>query len=97
MKIGIALVSMFLLSQYASAKEISVQVNGMVCSFCAQGIEKSFSKLPEVSSIKVSLETKLVSLNTKDDKDLDDSKIKELITDAGYEVVKIERKNEQNK
>ena len=34
------------LSQMALAS-VKVTVNGMVCSFCAQGIEKSISKMDE--------------------------------------------------
>jgi mercuric ion binding protein len=68
-----------------------VQVNGMVCAFCAQGIEKKFKALPEVASIKVSLETKKVELDTQEGKDISDEQIKKIITDSGYEIVKIER------
>lgn len=74
------------------AKDISVKVNGMVCSMCAQGIQKKFSKLPEVKEIKVDLDAKVVSITTKDETDVADSKIKELITEAGYNVASIERK-----
>jgi mercuric ion binding protein len=59
---------------------------------CAQGIQKKFSKLPEVKDLKVDLDSKLVSINTKEGKSLADSKIKELITEAGYNVASIERK-----
>ena len=73
------------------AKPINVQVKGMVCAFCAQGIEKKLKALPEVSSVKVSLETKKVDLDTKEGKDISDEQIKKIVTDAGYDVVKIER------
>ncbi len=75
----------------SQAKNITVQVKGMVCAFCAQGIEKKFKSLPEVESIKVSLQTKLVSVETKSNKDIPDDQIKKIILDAGYDVVKIER------
>lgn len=74
------------------AKEITVKVSGMVCSMCAQGIHKKFSKLEEIKDVKVDLDTKVVSLSTKNDLDLSDAKIKELITEAGYNVAAIERK-----
>ena len=74
-----------------NAKPVVVQVKGMVCAFCAQGIEKKFKAESEVSTVKVSLETKRVDLETKDGKEISDEKIKKIVTDAGYEVVKIER------
>ncbi len=85
-------VSLVLVSQLTFAKDISVKVSGMVCSMCAQGIQKKFSKLEEVKEIKVDLDTKVVSIKTKDDLDVKDEKIKELIQEAGYNVASIERK-----
>lgn len=76
---------------FAQAKPITVQVKGMVCAFCAQGIEKKFKALPEISNVHVSLETKLVSLDTKEGKDVSDEQIKAIVTEAGYEMVKVER------
>lgn len=83
--------AMLLLPTVALAKPIAVQVKGMVCGFCAQGIEKKFKALPEIASVKVSLETKKVDLDIKEGKDVADDKITKLINEAGYEVVKIER------
>jgi mercuric ion binding protein len=73
------------------AKDVQVSVNGMVCSFCAQGIKKHFSEDPAVDSVKVSLEKKLVTLSLKDGKDLSDEKITQTLKDAGYSVQKITR------
>lgn len=88
----LVLVAFVLASPTVFAKAISVKVSGMVCSMCAQGIQKKFSKLPEVKEIKVDLDSKVVSIITKDDLDVQDAKIKELITEAGYNVASIERK-----
>jgi len=77
----------------ASASEmITVHVNGMVCSFCARGIEKKFSALAEIKDIKVDLTSKTVSLITHDNQTVQDLKIKTLMTEAGYHVTSIERK-----
>lgn len=75
----------------AGAKTITVKVKGMVCAFCAQGIEKKFKAMPEISSVKVSLETKNVDLETKEGKDIPDDTLGKIITEAGYDVLKIER------
>ena len=76
----------------ANAKTITVKVRGMVCAFCAQGIEKKLKALPEVAKVQVSLESKLVSIETKDGKDISDSALSAIITDSGYNVQGIERK-----
>lgn len=89
---NLALTALLMLSSLAaSAQPITIQVKGMVCSFCAQGIEKKFKSMSEVKTISVNMETKLVSLDTKDGQDISDEKLKSTITDSGYEVVKVER------
>lgn len=85
-------IALMLTTQMALANEILVKVNGMVCSMCAQGIQKKFSKLSEVKEIKVDLDTKIVLITTKENQNVLDSKIEELITEAGYNVTSIERK-----
>ncbi len=88
----IALAALLVFSSAAQAETILATVNGMVCAFCATGIEKSFKKQAAVDTVKVDLEKKIVTLNTKPDKTLDDTVIKKVIADAGYAVVGIERK-----
>jgi copper chaperone CopZ len=75
----------------AHAETIKVTVNGLVCAFCATSIEKTFTKQPAVDKVKVDLDSKLVTINTKKDQKLDDKVITGLIKDAGYTVTKIKR------
>ena len=86
--IAILLVTM---SGTAFAETIKATVNGLVCSFCATGIEKTFKKQPAVEDVKVDLDTKLVTIRTKKGKRLDDKTITSLIKDAGYSVTDITR------
>lgn len=81
-----------LLASSAFAETINVSVNGLVCAFCATGIEKTFNAQPAVSKVKVDLETKLVTIDTKPKQTLDDATVTKLITDAGYTVTNIARK-----
>ncbi len=68
------------------SNEFKVGVKGMVCAFCAQGIEKKFKSQKEVDSIQVSLENKFVKLKFKDGQRLSNEKIAELLKAAGYEA-----------
>lgn len=70
---------------------ITVQIDGLVCDFCARALEKVFGKRAEVTGIDVNLNTKLVTIGLKKGADIDDATITKLITDAGYNVVKINR------
>jgi mercuric ion binding protein len=79
------------LSVSAVAETIRTTVNGMVCAFCATGIEKTFRKQPEVATVHVDLPKKVVSITTKPGKTLSDAKIKEVVTYSGYTMGKIIR------
>jgi copper chaperone CopZ len=79
------------LSVSAVAETIRTTVNGMVCAFCATGIEKTFRKQPEVATVHVDLPKKVVTITTKPGKTLSDAKIKEIVTYSGYTMGKIIR------
>jgi mercuric ion binding protein len=71
----------------AAASEKVVTVKGMVCSFCAQGIQKKFKSMPEVEAVQVDLKAKTVRLRFKPGQSLDDARIAAILRDAGYEAV----------
>ena len=73
------------------AQTLEVKISGMVCAFCAQGIESKFKGLKEVKEIDVSLEKTLVVIKLREKASLPDDQIKKLITDAGYNIVSITR------
>lgn len=81
------------LSFAAHAETAKITVHGMVCDFCAQGIEKSFNKLDAVDKTIVDLDNMLVTVKTKDGQTLDDATIQNVIKDNGFDTVKIERTN----
>ena len=65
-------------------------VNGMVCAFCAQGIEKRISKMPSTKAVYVDLKKKTVVVEPKEGMSLDQKAIMEEVKDAGYDIVKVE-------
>lgn len=82
------------LSGYLYAKEakaIKVHVEGMVCAFCAQGIEKRMTDIPGVVSVEVDLKTKVVSIQTNSSVTISDAEITAAIKEAGYNIQKIQR------
>ena len=85
---------LFFLATQAFAEEpadIDIKVKGMVCSFCVQGIEKTFTGESSVEDVKVNLDESLVSIWLKEDQKLDDARIKALVEDSGYNVAEIKR------
>ena len=89
-KIIIALVMGIVAFPSIAANSIKVTVNGMVCAFCAQGIEKRISKMGATKDVFVDLKKKTVTVEAKDGQALDAKAISAEIVDAGYDVVKIE-------
>jgi copper chaperone CopZ len=89
-KLCIALLSL-LAAGAAHAGTIEMKVNGMVCGYCVQGIEKILRKNPATDQVLVSLENRLVVVTTRDGKDIPDAELTKAIVDAGYEVKGITR------
>ena len=89
-KIIIALVMGIAAISSMAANSVKVTVNGMVCAFCAQGIEKRLSKMGATKEVFVDLKKKTVAVEAKDGQVLDAKAISAEIVDAGYDVVKIE-------
>ena len=86
------IVGLFTQLAFAAGKDVSVKVNGMVCAFCGQGISKKFKAEDSVEKVDVSLTDKLVKLSLRDNKQISDERITEILKDSGYSVVSIERK-----
>jgi copper chaperone CopZ len=74
----------------AAAKTTVLSVSGMVCAFCAQGIEKRLSALPQTQVVFVDLKKKIVAVEAKTGMSLDRAVLEREIVDAGYEVTKVE-------
>jgi len=85
---------LLLASAIAQAKTVKIEVDGLVCAFCAQGIEKKMKAQPATDKVFVSLEKKIVAVALKDGQDISDEKLKAEITDAGYVVKGITRSDE---
>ena len=84
--------SLLLLSTVtAVAGTIEMKVYGLVCGFCAQGIEKTLRKNAATTDVLVSLENQLVAVATRDGQDISDADLTKALTDAGYDVKAITR------
>ncbi|MDX2275027.1 MAG: heavy metal-associated domain-containing protein [Hyphomonadaceae bacterium] len=73
------------------AADVVIAVNGLVCDFCAQAIDRSFRRRAEVNNVQVDLTAKLVSVDFKPSQNLTDDVLRDIITRAGYTVTTIRR------
>jgi copper chaperone CopZ len=84
-------VTLLAVAASSAAGTIEMTVNGLVCAFCAQGIEKKLNKFPATAEVVVSLEHRLVAVALKDGQDIPDADLRKALTDAGYTVKAISR------
>ncbi len=73
---------------------IKAEVNGMVCAFCAKGIEKKLNALPQRQQSLVDLKSRVVALQLKEGQTLTDQAFVQVITEAGYSVEHVQRVNQ---
>jgi copper chaperone CopZ len=73
------------------AETVEIKVNGLVCAFCAQGIEKTLRAKPATEAVFVSLEHGLVAVSLKAEASITDAELKTALIDSGYAVTDITR------
>jgi len=66
-----------------------VDVNGMVCDFCARGIEKTFYQDKDVKKVNVSLQNGIVLIAYKNSKKIDIEEIKSIFLSNGQTATKV--------
>lgn len=65
----------------------TLKVEGMTCSHCEKAVKEALREIPEVLDAWVNLGEKTVEVEGSN---LVDSRLKEAIDEAGYEVVSID-------
>ena len=89
--LSVSLVAISLFSNVSFATQtIKANVNGMVCAFCAQGIEKKMRALSQTKDVYVNLRQRVVAVELKDGQTLSNQTVKDIVKKAGYEVTSIE-------
>jgi periplasmic mercuric ion binding protein len=86
----LVLALVFMSTSAQATQSLKAQVNGMVCAFCAQGIEKKLRALGQTKDVYVNLKQKVVAVEIKDGQSLSHEAFTALIKDAGYEVTAVE-------
>lgn len=93
----LALIAALLLSTPAPAlaQDYVINVNGIVCEFCAFGVTKKVAKLPFIDNTRydkgvlVEVENQMVTIAVKEDATLDKNALFAAIESGGYNPVTI--------
>ncbi len=80
--------SLVLLADASFARTVEVEVHGMTCAFCVASLERKFREMDSVEEVQVSLQAKLVRLETDENRPTIES-IKKAVLDAGFTPTRI--------
>ena len=72
----------------ARADIVEVDIHGMTCSFCVEGLQKELLQLPDVAQVDVSLKHKKVRVVSEGDS-LDMDRVRGAIIDAGFTPMEV--------
>jgi copper chaperone CopZ len=75
----------------AAVTTATIQVNGLVCDFCARSLEKVLGRKREVAAVAVDMDAQEVRLTFRPGRTLADEDLRRLVTDAGFATVAIRR------
>lgn len=70
---------------------IRLAVNGMVCPFCAYGLEQRLKDLAGVDEVLVQVSDGLVQIRTMEGRELTDEALTDTVKKAGFSLTAIER------
>ncbi len=79
-----------LMSPFATARAetVEVDIHGMTCAFCVEGLQNELSQLPDVARVDVSLKNKKVRIVSVGES-LDMERVRSAIIDAGYTPMEV--------
>lgn len=78
-------------SAQAKGEFVTAHVNGLVCDFCAQSIQKVFKKEDAVKGVHVDLDSGEIHISMKPGQTMDDASIEALIRKSGYSLTSLDR------
>ena len=73
---------------------LELRVDGLVCAFCAQGIERKLKGEDATEAVFVSLADGLVAVALKPGTDIADERLERLLRESGYTLRGVERSEE---
>ena len=81
---------LLMLVSLAQAETVEVDILGMSCSFCVEGLADNLSQLPDVARVDVSLKNKVVRIVSAEES-LDMDRVRSAIIDAGFTPAEVRK------
>ncbi len=70
---------------------VRLKVDGMVCPFCAYGLEKRLGEIASIDAVLIRISDGLVQIRTKEDQELTDEALTDAVKKSGFTLTEIER------
>ncbi len=78
-------------SEVLAGASIRLKVDGMVCPFCAYGLEKRLEAIASIDAVLIRISDGLVQIRTKEDQELTDEALTDAVKKSGFTLTEIER------
>ena len=78
-------------SEVLTGATVRLKVNGMVCPFCAYGLEKRLQEIASIDAVLIRISDGLVQIRTKEDQELTDEVLADVVKKSGFSLIEIER------
>lgn len=72
------------------AAQYEIDIHGMTCAFCVDGLERNLKKRPDIVEVQASLKHKKVRIETRGEL-MDLEAIRQTVINAGFTPVNVER------
>ncbi len=70
---------------------VRLRVDGMVCPFCAYGLQKRLEEIASIDAVLIRISDGLVQIRTKEDQELTDEALTDAVRKSGFSLREIER------
>ncbi len=78
-------------SEVLAGASVRLKVDGMVCPFCAYGLEKRLEEIASIDAVLIRISDGLVQIRTKEDQELTDEVLTDAVRKSGFSLREIER------
>lgn len=92
--IGLLLAATSVALSQGPERTIEMQVDGLVCGFCAQGIRKDLTAQASISDVLVDLEHGTVAVALREGRDIDDETLRRSLEKSGFSLKHVRRTSE---
>ena len=67
-----------------SSTQITIQVDGLTCPFCAYGLEKKLKKLEGAEKVRIDIDQGVAEVTVTEGKTIQEGDLKKAVLDAGF-------------